>query len=548
MTYTEAGLEESQFAASLGLVKNEIANSLDVAAGQLDLYSETGNADNFRQFLVEIQQVRGTFKMLNFRAGERLCEEFAESGRRSGDEMLSDNALSAFTQGIVYLKRFMEILSSGLAAPPSLLVPSINQIRKVRGDSELPDSYFFLVNLRPEIKAPRQDKGPMAIPYKKACQMFRAGLVGLVKKKLKRKDAIVYMVKVIRRFEYSSRGKPSWLYWYAVSAGVEALAQPVFELSPSRVKLLTILDKQLQKVAASDGAALAEKQPDWLLKEFVFLASLAEPASVMIKSVHRVFKLESRPREKDLNDFRDKLSGPDQAALESLASALREELQKIKDQIDLAGQIEISVQDYERLLASLYRIGETLIMTNQKKAGENALELHRILSEAGHAGISHVTSAVADRLISLEQSLMAISSQGLDFQSSVDPVILNEAWVLSLAESISALGLVKRAVGSYLESGGEVLHIKNVSKSLKDVSGALYFLDKPEAREIVVELDRFVVQKVLPSTEPVSDSKMESLADAITAVEYFISSLKDKSGSAKEAIELANTSLNHLWS
>ena len=34
-----------------------------------------------RAFLEEVQQLRGTFKMLNFRVGERLCEELAETGR-----------------------------------------------------------------------------------------------------------------------------------------------------------------------------------------------------------------------------------------------------------------------------------------------------------------------------------------------------------------------------------------------------------------------------------------------------------------------------------
>lgn len=546
MAYTDTGSEEFQFAASLGLVKNEIANSLDVAAGQLDLYSETESVEHLRRFLTEVQQIRGTFKMLNFRAGERLCEEFAETGRRSGEDALSDDAMSAFTQGIVYLKRFIEIMASGTVIPPSLLVPSINQIRSARGDNALPDSYFFLVNLRPELKSPRQDKGVIPVPYKKACQMFRAGLVGLVKKKLKRADAISYLNKVIRRVEYAARGKPSWIYWYCASAGIEALGQDVFELTPQRVKLLSILDKQLQNLAATQGKALVEKQPDWLLKEFVYLASLAEPMSVMVKSVQRNFKVADKPKESELSLYRDKLRGPDQAAMESLATALSEELQKIKDQIDLAVQIEISAQDYEQIMAGLHQIGETLTITNQRPVGELAFDLHRILSDVGHSGISDLPATVADKLIALEQGLLAIANQQLDCQSDVDPVTLNEAKILSLAESISALGLVKRAVGSYLESGGEVLHIKNVSKSLIDVSGALFFLDKLEAREILVQLEAFVSGQVLTSNEPVPESKMESFADAITAVEYYISSLKDHSGSADEAIHLAKTSLNHL--
>ena len=81
MADISTGSENSQFALSLKLVKNEVANALDQAATQLDAYAEQGNADHLRAFLEEVQQIRGTFKMLDFRAGERLCEELAETGR-----------------------------------------------------------------------------------------------------------------------------------------------------------------------------------------------------------------------------------------------------------------------------------------------------------------------------------------------------------------------------------------------------------------------------------------------------------------------------------
>ena len=74
MAELTTGSEVSQFAASLNLVKTEIANALDQAAVQLDAYSESGSNDSLRLFLEEVQQIRGTFKILDFRAGERICE------------------------------------------------------------------------------------------------------------------------------------------------------------------------------------------------------------------------------------------------------------------------------------------------------------------------------------------------------------------------------------------------------------------------------------------------------------------------------------------
>ena len=73
----------NQFASSLHVVRREIEHALDHAAVQLDNYSSDGSEETIRAFLEEIRQLRGTFKMLDFRAGERLCEELTETIRRS---------------------------------------------------------------------------------------------------------------------------------------------------------------------------------------------------------------------------------------------------------------------------------------------------------------------------------------------------------------------------------------------------------------------------------------------------------------------------------
>ena len=71
----------SNLASTLNLVRKEVDGALDQAAIRLEHYSENGSADDLKGFLGEIQQVRGTFKILDFRAGERLCEELADTGR-----------------------------------------------------------------------------------------------------------------------------------------------------------------------------------------------------------------------------------------------------------------------------------------------------------------------------------------------------------------------------------------------------------------------------------------------------------------------------------
>src|SRR5690554_1162587 len=141
-----------QFLSSLKLVKAEIVNSLERATNELDLYSEQNDIEHLRAFLEEVQQIRGTFKILDFRAGERLCEELAETGRIVRNQEVSESTLNAFMQAIVFLKRYLDFVSHNEPVAPSLLIPTINLVRAERGEKSLPEAYFFTANLRPKFQ------------------------------------------------------------------------------------------------------------------------------------------------------------------------------------------------------------------------------------------------------------------------------------------------------------------------------------------------------------------------------------------------------------
>ena len=53
-------------------------------------------------------------------------------------------------------------------------------MRKERKDVPLPEAYFFIANLRPQIAQPT----PVAVdafPYRRARQLFQLGLLGLIR-------------------------------------------------------------------------------------------------------------------------------------------------------------------------------------------------------------------------------------------------------------------------------------------------------------------------------------------------------------------------------
>ena len=536
----------SNLASTLNLVRKEVDGALDQAAVRLEHYAESANADDLKGFLGEVQQVRGTFKMLDFRAGERLCEELAETGRGMAQaEGENQGALEAFSKSIMILKRYVEMVANGQLVAPGLLLEVINDVRKSRQEKALPGAYFFMVNLRPKLDVPPAPAKHTPIPYRRVRQLFQIGLLGVMRNQ-GRKGAMNVMGRAVSRIEKASRGQPSWGFWYAVKAALEALNQESFEIDLSRVMLMRSLDSQIRKLEDSDGQLLSDKQPDWLLKEFLYLISLAEADTALINKAQTDFNLPSELKEVQLAEARRKLSGPDQSALDSLTEALQDELHGIKDLLDLAERTDGFDDSFSDLSISLRRIADTLIMVNLPDTADRTMAIAESLRAVGEP-FDIKMQKVADQVLRVEQDVRGLSvNTKISSSSKVDPLSLLEARIAAISESQTALSVTKRAIGSYVDSSNDKLHIKNVGKTLLDVSGALFFLDQEEVSSMMIELQRFVEDKIIDSDFSPSEDKIEALADAISAVEYFIDSLTGQSAGASEAVSLAKDSIAHL--
>lgn len=539
------GNGDFQFLSSLKLVKDEIVNALERATNELDIYSETNDADRLRSFLEEVQQIRGTFKMIDFRAGERLCEELAETGRLARNQAVAESTLNAFMQALVFLRRYLDFVTNNEPVSPSLLIPTINLLRLERGEKTLPEAYFFMANLRPKYQPLQPVTNLANIPYRRARQMYQLGLLGLLREQ-GRRGPIQVMSRAINRFEVLSRGISVWLFWYVVSGALEALAQPEFEMTQQRLILLRTLDMQVRRVQELEGNLSAEKAPDWLLKEFLYLVSLAQPETKLIKDIQELFKVNDQVKESLLAQTRAKMSGPDQTALDSLSQALQEEIQSVKDQLDLFERTDVSEQNLKDLLESLSIIEDTLTVSNLEKTSALTHKLIQHLKAVGAAGIPAELTTIADQVIQIEQDMLALKHGALDSAATVDPVVLNEARITIISESMTALTLIKRAVGSFLDSNNDKMHIKNVSKGLLDVAGAMVFLDNTDVTKMLLILEEFIRKQVIDSATLPSQSKIEAFADTISAIEYYLDTMIGQGSASSEALKLAASSIKQI--
>src|SRR5690606_20926096 len=125
------------------------------------------------------------------------------------------------------------------------------------------------------------------------------------------------------------------MLWLAQGV-VDAIGEERVELNTARKSLLGMIDRQIKAMVFQGDSAMKKELPYPLVKECVYIASLAGPATDSLRSICEVYRLEMGGlTDATLRSERDIMRGPGGSVIRSVAEALNEELNHIKDALDL---------------------------------------------------------------------------------------------------------------------------------------------------------------------------------------------------------------------
>jgi hypothetical protein len=292
----------------------------------------------------------------------------------------------------------------------------------------------------------------------------------------------------------------------------------------------------------------------------LYLTALANTNGVLATEVRNLTNLPSLPfTDHMLDDEYQRLSGPGQNVLRSLSTAILEELIGAKDRLDLIERGTASNEELGHLHLILAKLEKTLAMVGLSSAA-NALRKHLTLVESW----SQIQSIDNNALLALADTLLYVESMVAGLQRGEREALSQKKDVLSEAEAFakhqliearivvndeakSGLSLAKRAITSYIESEGDKLHLANVPSSLLNVRGGLLFLNQERAAEQVGACARYIQQHMLDAASMPSEHMLETLADALSSLEYYLEGgvlLHSKAN--RSVLDLADESLRAL--
>ncbi len=543
---------------ALDWVKGEIEETLKQARQALEASVENPeDATRMRFCLAYLHQVHGTLQMVEFYGAALLAEEMEKLCLALINNQVArvGDGQEVLMRAILQLPPYLERVKASRRDLPVVLLPLLNDLRAVRGESLMSETALFTPDLTAGERAPIQVAPTTIDPalVKKIRQMYQVALLGLI-----RNDNVAtnlgYMAQVFARLEKLAGAAPIRELWLVSAAIVEGLTEKTIDLGTSVKMLLGQVDRQLRLV----GEEPSQRSPTELLKNLLYYVAKSPGTSARQRAVKDLYRLDDAlPGDALVSEERARMSGPDREAMKSVVDALCEELARAKDALD------IFVRSPERKLAELGTLVPVLKQVADTVAVLGLGQPRRILQEQIET-IDNITSSeqspedgrlldIAGALLYVEATLMGMvaekpmgqpgASAASEFSAQDQ---LSDAQTAVLRESRSALEKAKDAIIEYIASQWNPAHLESIPELISTVRGGLIILGLPRPSVILDKAGRYVSERLLGEQYRPDWQEMDTLADVITSVEYFLERIANDTSGGDGVLDIAERGLEKL--
>lgn len=556
---------------SLNLVRDELVATIEEAARYLEKFVTIHDDSESLQKSVEcIGQIAGTLKLIEFRGAELLAQELLATATEISPGNTGpryERCLDVVSSTFFVLTRYMEYVQQTERRVPVLLIPQINELRKLRNEPSLPECHFFQVSTSdtpaiPECDVLELEGKDFHSGVRRIRHMYQIGLLGLIKER-QLKNSMAMMRRGLKRIRrMTGNDKPLSLLWWLADVTLDVVVGQNMQIIETRKILFGRIDRIIRQVEKNGVVALDATPPKGLVKELVYLIALSTAESDEVKLIRKTYGLDRFPyTDQDLAGERDLLNGPSAHTVSSLANVLKTELANTKKVLESASQSSVQkIDDIDSFVATLQKVAEILSIVGLVSASNTLKnELKRI---DGWRTVDEIELSdmdeVANTLLYLESTVSSIEStklsdEKLEMANKVAQreIIasgeLAEAKRIVLSESEAGLSLTKRALSSFADSDFDPGHIRNIGKTLITVRGGMLMLKYHKAASILLRCAIFVEEVLMDQDQPPGMKEMlETFADSIISVEYYLNSVTSNFQMDESVLRLAEESLEAL--
>src|ERR1700722_15894999 len=555
---------------TLHIVAKELAATLNDARAALEAHAERPDQRVLLEKCADqLHSAHGVLRLVEVYGAALLAGEKEHVTRyllsSGSDQKRQIDGLDALMRAMVQLPTYLERVLSGGRDLALVLLPLLNDLRSVRGSTLLSEGTLLLLNLKSDQPAqPQSQQGEPTITVvqwaRRLRPRFQVGLLGYIRGE-RTVQNLEILAKVSEKLEQVATTQPVFQLWWVVGAILEAVRANGLEGSATLKRLLGQADRQIKALYELGEARYCEDPPIDLLNNLLYYVARASTSGGRIAAVRPSFKLsELLPVDDTIEQERESLSAPSVKLMRTVAAAIKEDLSKVKDVLDIfvrrgGGRSEELLPQLELLKKISDTLGVLGLGELRQRVQDEISELSDIVTDGKNppeeslikvAGVLlSVEDSLDDQLVRLILPTAAAGAADLPPDQDLEFKLVSEA---VLRECIVNLARIKEAVSIAVQKPGDFSPqgLDNVPQLLRGITAGLLMLGKGRAVELMDAIGTEVRKLIEPGAPTPDAIRLERVADAIVSIEYYMETLQSGRNDPWYMLDNAETCIKTL--
>jgi chemosensory pili system protein ChpA (sensor histidine kinase/response regulator) len=555
---------------TLQWVKPELDETLALARQALESYVDNpGERDVMRACADNLHQVQGTLRMVELYGAAMVAEEMETLSISLLEDHVRnrEDAYAALMRGLMQLPDYLERLSSGHRDVPVVLLPLLNELRASRDQEALSESALFTPNLDAALpaQAPVAPSAADAQRHKSEIAELRLRFQQQMLAWFRGQGAVnqlAGMRKTLNAIAARCITTPGRRLWWIAAGVLEGLDHGMLKNHAAEVRqLIGRVDRSIRQLIEQGEESLQGGDGDDLARKLLYIVAQSKQRSPQMLQLAQTYNLDGLiPDAGELEHARGSMTGHNRALLDSVARALKDDLLRVKEALDLfLRQADADPAHLGTQAEVLERVGDTLGMLALNVPRRVINEQRRVLEEIASRMRSPDEDSlldVAGALLYVEaslddhiESLGAESEQPHDHGHGTAMLPRSEArHILAtlMSEAVANTGKVKNGIVAFVESGWQHEQLTGMPTLMDEVAGAMRMLSSPRPAQIAEGVGRFIGNELCVDQRVPSSAQMDQLADALAALEYYLEAAREHRGGLEHILDVAEHSLGGL--
>ncbi|UYC13349.1 Hpt domain-containing protein [Xanthomonas sp. CFBP 8445] len=256
--------------------------------------------------------------------------------------------------------------------------------------------------------------------------------------------------------------------------------------------------------------------------------------------------------EAELDHARGSLAGRNRELLDTVGTAIKEELLRVKDALDLHLRTGGDVAALQTQVDELGSVADTLgvmglgvarsVVVQQRDALRSIVDGAR---EADEGLLLDIAGALLYVDASLDDQVAYLGAGG-DVHDDASAAEARRTVEVLAHEAIANFGSAREHFVAFIETNWDHARLDEVPRLLGEVAGALRMLELPQPADYLEGVRRYVATELIGKRRVPSGRQLDTLADAMASLEYYLEALRERRPGREEILDITRSSLEAL--